>query len=903
MTYPQPRFSLGRVLVILLLLWGSVAIADRLWFLADRSVPAWDQADYLNGSLTYLRGLHDPQWTSGDWWWQFWQLRSKIPPFTYVSAALVQMVVGKGPDAAALVLSLFSLVLLVSTFAIGALVCSSQIGLWAAGLVVLLPGLYRFRLEFLLDYPLAATVTASFAALTLWRSTDPVLKATRERQAHLSKSRPYQPTSPTSSTLSTSSRTPKSPAPEPSPRSPLALLYEWLSAIAFGLSLGLAFLTKQPALFFLAVPTAWMTMVALVKQQWGRLAQLVAAFGVSLVVWGPWYRANWLLMLTAGKRATIDSAAIEGDPPLNTLAAWTFYVTHLPRFVSWPLLLVPIAGLLTYVVGRFVTGRSLERVLTDKRIGWREARWLGLFLVGGYLLSSLNVNKDARYILPLVPVLAVVLAAGLVALGQKGWGRNVRWATAISGGLLAIFNLVPLGINPGVGLGWSHQPYTGQEWPLQQVIDRIVEAAPHQQTTVGVLPSTPSVNQHNISYYGALQDWRVYGRQVGTRAEDLEQDARSLDWFLTKTGDPGSVPDTQADIKQIVEERGEFELEDSWTLPNDEGVLKLYRKVEMPIVVERAPDVFSDRIQLESVTLPETARPGQPVPVTYEWRGSGSALQDGVVLLTWNGDWIGGEPEAEPAQLADDPEAEAGEPEIASQWIHDRGIGAGFLRTRSESETGLRVLDRTAMLPPTTLTPGLYTLSATYLSRTGDETYPLEFTEPVQLEIAEEVSSEDASSVKSPELDLVTQLRNLAPQLRAGDFEPVFAEIGRINQYDPTQDYLEQVGISLDSRLQDDPDNLDYLYALAIARVQQQDAPAALAALEKAAELDAENPYAQGFVAFVYLYDWHPILAQPWIDKAIALNPEIEEIQILDGVAALMRGNVVKAWRVANTYL
>ncbi|MEM9568965.1 MAG: phospholipid carrier-dependent glycosyltransferase, partial [Cyanobacteria bacterium P01_E01_bin.34] len=622
----------------------------------------------------------------------------------------------------------------------------------------------------------------------------------------------------------------------------------------------------------------------------------------------------WLLMLTAGKRATIDSAAIEGDPPLNTLAAWTFYMTHLPRFVSWPLLAVPIAGLLAYAVGRFVTGRAVERVLTDTRIGWREARWLGLFFIGGYLLSSLNVNKDARYILPLVPMLAVVLAAGLVALGQKGWGRNLRWATAIAGGLLAIFNLVPLGINPGVGLGWSHRPYTGQEWPLQQVIDTIVEAAPHQQSTVGVLPSTPSINQHNISYYGALRGWRVYGRQVGTRAEDLEQDARSLDWFLTKTENPGSVPDTQADIKQIVEESGAFELEDSWTLPNDEGVLKLYRKAELSVeaseITAGLPSLdVNPSVELVDLYLrdlpSEAVPPGQPVPVTYEWRGAGTDLQNGVVLLTWKLDTTD---DSDSDGNTSNPQTDLGEEavtdedsektEITDSWIHDRGIGAGFVRTDESPNATYGVTDRIAMLPPKTARPGTYVLSATYINRTSGETHPVDLLARFQLQIAD-----DAPSVEAPELDLVTQLRNLAPQLRAGDFDPVFAEIGRINQYDPTQDYLEQAAISLDARLKDDPDNLDYLYALAIARVQQQDSSAAIAALEKAAELDAENPYAQGFVAFVHLYDWHPNLAQPWIDKAIALDPNLEEIQILDGVAALMRGNIVKAWRIANTYL
>jgi hypothetical protein len=53
-------------------------------------------------------------------------------------------------------------------------------------------------------------------------------------------------------------------------------------------------------------------------------------------------------MLTSGKRATIDSAIAEGDPALNTLAAWTYYWKALPNQVSWLLLLVPIVGLLIY---------------------------------------------------------------------------------------------------------------------------------------------------------------------------------------------------------------------------------------------------------------------------------------------------------------------------------------------------------------------------------------------------------------------------------------------------------------------------------------------------------------------------------------------------------------------------
>ena len=38
---------------------------------------------------------------------------------------------------------------------------------------------------------------------------------------------------------------------------------------------------------------------------------------------------------------------------LNTLAAWTYYWQDLPSAVSWPLLVVPLVGILPLVVWAF----------------------------------------------------------------------------------------------------------------------------------------------------------------------------------------------------------------------------------------------------------------------------------------------------------------------------------------------------------------------------------------------------------------------------------------------------------------------------------------------------------------------------------------------------------------------
>ncbi|MBD0303369.1 MAG: glycosyltransferase family 39 protein, partial [Tolypothrix sp. T3-bin4] len=156
-------------LLILGIIWLLGALCDRIWFTLDRSVPSWDQADYLTGTLTYWQALQNPQWWDTEWWQSFWLLSSKIPPLTYIITAFVQNIFGTGPDQATLVMLLFSAILLSSVYGLGKVLFNESVGLWAAALCQILPGLYRLRLEFLLDYPLASVVTLSFYCLTAWQ--------------------------------------------------------------------------------------------------------------------------------------------------------------------------------------------------------------------------------------------------------------------------------------------------------------------------------------------------------------------------------------------------------------------------------------------------------------------------------------------------------------------------------------------------------------------------------------------------------------------------------------------------------------------------------------------------------------------------------------------------------------
>ncbi|MCT7962345.1 glycosyltransferase family 39 protein [Laspinema sp. D1] len=831
-------------------LWLLGAFCDRFWFALDRSIPAWDQADYLTGALNYWHALQTPQWFSGEWWRSLWLLSSKIPPATYILTAFFHNLFGLGPDRATLVYLFFSAILLPSVYGLGRLLFNPKIGVWAAALCLIFPGLYHARLDFLLDFPLTTLVTFSFYSLTLWKITEPL------ELTSLPSENP--PRHDISFFL-------KSPACQ-----------AWFWAVVLGLSVGLSLLIKQTALFFLITPIVWVIVSTIKDRHWVRFLQLmVAAFVTGLVMY-PWYRTNWLLVFTGSQRAAIQAAVAEGDPAIYTLPAWTFYGEQLPNHVSWPFLVVPLAGFVFYWWRSRGDRHLTELTVELQNPVWKSHfnspfKWLAIFGVGSYILLSLILNKDFRYVLPYLPVVSLVLAYGLM-LFPPTWGKWLRWGTCSAALVLILADVWPVyDWHPDVA---SHHAYRGPDWPHQEAIAEIIETTPYLRSTLGVLPSTPMINQHNFNYYGNLQQFQVYGRQVGTRRSHVAQDARSLDWFLTKTGNQGSVPtEAQGAIVSLVETGGEFDVQASWQLPDD-STLNLYHHRLPRVTVEAVEASVTPAIlTLDRVTVPAESPPGVPVPVTYEWTGDWDSLRDGVVVLTW--------------QL----QSPAASPSLRESWLHDHGIGKGELQAIT-APLQAKVIERMAMLPPADVAPGTYTLAATYLNRKTGETREIDVPK-VAIAI-----NPAATATPAPELDWITQLRSLSATLPQGPkaLELIFDDMARVNQYDPIQDYLIQAEKSLQYRLQQDPDNVEFAYNLAFSQVLQQDVKGAISAFERVVQLDSENPYAYAYLGFVNLYDWHPRQGEPAIKRALELGPDGVEVQLLYGISALMQGNIFATW-------
>ncbi|MEB3294249.1 MAG: hypothetical protein VKJ24_13910, partial [Synechococcales bacterium] len=698
--------------------------------------------------------------------------------------------------------------------------------------------------------------------------------------------------------------------------------------LGLGLALGLALLTKQTVLLFLLVPLLWVLLVILWQRRWLMLLSLLGSLGLGGAIAYPWYRTNWLLILTASERATVQSAIAEGDPPLNSLGAWIYYLQQLPEYLSYPFLLVAIVGFLLY--GRRVmqninhVSQDAEQEQQDRRIRkqyyqqwWRSTQWLLVFIGGAYLLCSLNINKDERYFIPALPILTILLTQGLMVFPRSLW--EFRWGTAGLLGVLMLLNLFP--ILPGTpGMAATT---TQKSWHQAELVDEMIAANPYLRHTVGVLPSIAELNQHNVNYMGSLRQFQVYARQVGTRESKVWQDARSLNWYITKTGNQGSIrkPQALANMTRAIEENPEFQLKKVLSLP-DGSDIKLYRRMEMPISVTPrstdAPDPNPDPlVKLLRVKVPKVALPDRPVPVQYEWQGSWSELRSGVVVLTWT--WV--DPATLGAEISNNKNngndnkdeisvntnantIEKTEKAFADRWFHDHGIGLGNLveatpTTQTSLNSGLfQVTERLAMLPPAN-TEGTYRLTAVYVNRQTGASYAIA-TPPTLLQIRAK-----AKAIAAPEVDAVTKLRLLATQLPKGlpTLEKVFEQVGQLNLYDPTQDYLIQAQTALEYRLQQEPRNVQLAYAHALTQVLQRQVEGAIASFQRVTQLDPKNPNAHAYLAFVNLYDFRGKAAQPALDTALAQNANQPEFQGLNAIAGLMQGNFNQAWQSGQVFL
>jgi 4-amino-4-deoxy-L-arabinose transferase-like glycosyltransferase len=447
-------------------LWLVATRADRLWLLSDQRLPAWDQADYLNSAVDHGRALE--LLAGGSWpgWEGLLDLSPKIPPLASLVSGTVMAVAGEGADDASWVLALWHGLLLLVIALWGRALLSGGFGLLAAGLVALAPALADLRVDFTLDLPTAAC--SILALWLLWRWQRPGAGGGR-----------------------------------------------WEQAMAAAAALAAALLIKQSALLVLAPPALWALWQA--QHSPPRRCQSWVGVGLVLALLAPWLHHNWITTLGGTQRAVISSGAQEGDPGSLDPRSLIWY----PRL--WPGQLGGVT-LSTGLVGLALLGWRRRRCWPRPAPpGWA---WLLGSAISGWLLTSLSPNKDPRYIAPVLPMLALLLARGWWEIGQRLASRR-RWPLAP---LALAAGLVSTAGQTAQARIEEIQPQPGSQLP--QLVSRLRARVGEQPTTLLVVPSQAELNQHNTTYFGRLRGGSVVGRQPSKKAADNPLGLRRGDWFL-----------------------------------------------------------------------------------------------------------------------------------------------------------------------------------------------------------------------------------------------------------------------------------------------------------------------------------------------------------------------------------
>jgi 4-amino-4-deoxy-L-arabinose transferase-like glycosyltransferase len=804
-----------------LILMAIVAISIGIhvtWLILDRSMPSWDDASHLTNALNYQRVIDRLQLFSAEWWRELWaQSPSYTAPFIYLLTVPFLNIFGKSVNSGILVNSLFMLIVILTTYKLSRSTFNPQVSRWASGLCLMFPALLNVQMMYMLDYGIVAMTCLTFLVLTRWKDANTNSKS-----------------------------------------------WQWSSI--FGVSFGCLMLSKPTGFLFLLFPIIVLLGSFIKHRNWLKIFQSIVALAISWFIFGGWFGQNWITVITSAIGANA-MGKIEGDPGGNTLAGWLYYLNRLPELISLPILVTSIGLTLLWLFQKFSERgriRSSENLPVNSNY-----LWLLLYCLGGYFFCSLATNKDSRFILPIFPVLSIFLAASF-NLFQTSWAKSLKWTTVGVTGIIVLINLfwIPgtdgLLKIPYIYNSLIHKTELRSNFPHQNIIEKIITDRPYIRSTIGMLASSRELNAENLNLYGSIANFQVYARYFVHSAKTdphlIEQDLKSLEWYLTKTGDLGYI---NPKLLPAIEQNPQLQLDRTWKMP-DTSIVKLYRRKNSPISVEPIAN-NTEKIRLEQVTISPSL--GQTINTTYQLSGDRDLLQNGLLLLTW--------------QSQD------------RTWHHDRAIGLGNLYLQQTQLQNFRVTEHSAMIAPTKSALDKYQLTATYLDRKTGTSFPL---------IVPKI--EVRSSIEhSFEPDPISKLKQLSKLFAQGKIDPVFSQIDTLNQYDPTQDYLKQAQQALQYRI-DSPQpmqhergesQLNLRYTLALTQALQRQIEPLLANLTNITQQDAQNPYAWLYLGVVRLYHWQPDAAEIAFSTAAKLPSPPPELATLKLISALFRGDFWQA--------
>ena len=623
---------------------------------------------------------------------------------------------------------------------------------------------------------------------------------------------------------------------------------KWWISVCLGSSLGFIFLTRPTGLIFFGIPFLLIIISQIPKIYRGSFTQtfqiLLSLFIAFLVSW-PWFSLNWLTILTSINKARNWGILYQDGLEINSIGAWLYYPLKVPEIIGLFLFVFIIIG-----IGIEIFEKSRITKLSDKSIiQINYLCWWLSFPLGGLIICIFMSSKDIRFVLPLLPQLFILLGI-IISSIQRRWSFVWKLWLVFIGLAALVWNQFAIGIN--LTGREANIPYTSDKWPLPQIIEYIKKESPYQLSNLAVLPDSKYLNAFNLDAEGKRQGDLVSARQTVSKLEYSSQELSNFDWFLIKSGDQGIMSnERQKEIERLLKISPYFYKEYEWKLPDKSNAFLFKRIVP---TFEAKEIKCTNEIPNSSI---QSIEGGLEINISaYAKELIGSQL---LVELNNN----------------------------INNIRADQSLAQGLLRIQEgDRDKCINAIQRLSVKPNIENLDQVYAPSIDLLKENGDITKLPVLNKSLVLLKSQK---DNIGSIASNRIDI---LFNMSSKLRKGEFTKLFDKVGQINQSDPEQRYLEDSESILMERLVKNPNNLDYLYALALSQTLQKKVTLANQTFDKIILLDPSNQYTYLVKSIVETYRFKINKAKLSLTMAEKLNSDdnIKEIiSIMKKINSIMK--------------
>ena len=472
--------------ISVLLIWIVSTFADRIWWNFYSNTPSWDQADYLNSAIDHARALSFLGEYGGSDFSSLLDKSPKIPPLASIINGALIAFAGDAPHEAAWSLSFWNGFFIFNIASWGLYLKGRKFAFFCVLISAFSPFLFHLRTDYVLELPLISTVTFYLFHLGRW--------------------------------------------------SDKSIGGKWIQLIIATFACSSSLLIKQSSLLII-IPSLLFVFILSFKRDKNFRLQFLCLLLVSFFAILPWFYHNWIMILSGTYRAVFESAALEGDPSVLDFKSIFWYFPHLDNQFGSIIFFFGFSGILFSFLSCTRTFRAssiLSSFLNKNNYKWI---WVLINLITCWTFTTFIPNKDERYIACTIPLIILLLA-----LGFTKWSDWLK--TYLKFKHYGLFLIPPISFlfSNSIEKFNTLENISSKYYPVKDIISIVKsDQTFDQKETVIVVPSTPDINQHNVSYFGRMQGGNILGRQLGQSLFHIDPVLKNSNWVILAEGDQGSV--------------------------------------------------------------------------------------------------------------------------------------------------------------------------------------------------------------------------------------------------------------------------------------------------------------------------------------------------------------------------